>query len=320
MARMFTELTRREALGATMAAGMQLAWRAAPGGNAKPLSLVDTHTHFYDPARPRGVPWPEKSDAFLYRTVLPAEYRKVSEPHGVRGTIVVEASPWVEDNQWLLDLAEREPFILGVVGNLDPASAEFRRNLSRFSRNPRFRGIRSGATGLQAAVLHPASRANLKSLADAGLVWDLNISVPQLATVAKVAQQVPDLQIVINHLANVPIAPPGLNAEWLTGMRAAAKCPNIFCKVSGLVEGTATRKQPAPTDPEYYRETLASAWEIFGPHRTLYGSNWPVSARFAPYEVVQRIVQHWATDRGPVFAQAFFQGNAQRVYQWPTHQ
>jgi len=97
-------------------------------------TVIDTHTHFYDPTRAEGVPWPGKDSQLLYRPVLPAEWQTLVKPLGVTGTVVVEASSWVEDNQWLLDLAarhdrERLPGMLGivgVVGNLplgDPACA-----------------------------------------------------------------------------------------------------------------------------------------------------------------------------------------------------
>src|SRR5437762_12225378 len=114
-------LSRRAFLGVSAAAG--LAW-AGPGSCAEPepVPALDAHTHFYDPTRPQGVPWPGKDDKLLYRKVLPGELKELAGKHGVRSTIVVEASPWVEDNQWLLGLAAREPFIAGVVGRLDPAS------------------------------------------------------------------------------------------------------------------------------------------------------------------------------------------------------
>ena len=123
----------------------QAALAAIPLRAAEPTRIVDTHTHFYDPTRPEGVPWPDPNDALLYRKVMPAEYRKLAEPHGVRGTVVVEASPWVEDNQWLLDLAAREPFILGIVGNLDPLAADFATNLARFAKTQSFAASESAA-------------------------------------------------------------------------------------------------------------------------------------------------------------------------------
>src|SRR5262245_11965295 len=112
--------TRRDALKAGIAAGISGLMTEPAGAFAADsahMPIVDTHTHFYDPLRPQGVPWPGKNDAALYRTVLPADYRKLGDPTGVTGTVIVESSPWVEDNQWILNLAEHDPFVLGLVGS-----------------------------------------------------------------------------------------------------------------------------------------------------------------------------------------------------------
>src|SRR5688500_1324278 len=80
---------------------------------AAPTSrIVDTHTHLYDPTRPQGVPWPGKGTP-LDRPVLPADWVAVAAPLGVTETVVVEASKWLEDNAWILNLAAREKSIVG---------------------------------------------------------------------------------------------------------------------------------------------------------------------------------------------------------------
>ncbi len=112
--------TGATALGAVWAA--EVCPRAENSSKLAPPSgtVIDTHTHFYDPTRPGGVPWPPKDDAVLYRRVLPGDYRALPKPRRVAATVVVEASPWLEDNQWILDLAAKDPFIVGFVGNLNP--------------------------------------------------------------------------------------------------------------------------------------------------------------------------------------------------------
>ena len=105
---------------ATVAAAVQTELQA---GVSAAFPVIDCHTHFYDPGRPQGVPWPGR-DSSLYRTVLPADLRRLPQHLPVTGTIVVEASSWLEDNDWLLELAQRDPFIVGVVGNLDVLAAE----------------------------------------------------------------------------------------------------------------------------------------------------------------------------------------------------
>src|ERR1700745_3164909 len=118
--------TRREFLGSTAGAGAGLlAGADLPAQTADRPIAVDCHTHFYDPARPQGVPWPGKDDKTLYKRILPETYMAFAKKLGVTGTVVVEASAWVDDNQWVLDLCKAEPFLLGLCGNLTPGGAEY---------------------------------------------------------------------------------------------------------------------------------------------------------------------------------------------------
>ncbi len=275
------------------------------------VPIVDTHTHFYDPTRPQGVPWPGKTDKRLYRPVLPDEYKRLSEPFGVIGTVVVEASPWVEDNQWLLDLAAKEPFIVGVVGRLDPASDDFEKNLRRFARSPLYRGIRISHDDLRTGLKgNLAERCKL--LVELDLTLDVNGGPDLPADVALLAAKLPKLRIVINHAANLRIDGKEPPAKWLEGMAAAAKFPSVVCKVSALVEQTG--KKPAPREVEYYTPVLDSLWKFFGEDRLLFGSNWPVSDGGAPYEAVVGIVRDYFSAKGERVVTKFFHGNSRTVY------
>src|SRR3954452_10063610 len=117
------------------ASALGVAGLSACAAEVKPLDAIDAHTHFYDPTRRGGVPWPDPKDKLLYRKVLPDEFAKVAGKHGVASTVAVEASPLLEDNQWLLDFAAREKVIVGVVGRLDPAGDPFPTHLKRFAKD-----------------------------------------------------------------------------------------------------------------------------------------------------------------------------------------
>lgn len=97
-------------------------------------------------------------------------------------------------------------------------------------------------------------------------------------------------------------------------MEAAAKHPNVFCKVSALVEQTS--KKPAPGEVAYYTPVLDSLWTFFGEDRLLFGSNWPVSNGGAPYETLMDITQDYFTAKGEKAAAKFFHGNSQNAYDW----
>jgi L-fuconolactonase len=232
----------------------------------------------------------------------------------VDGVVVVEASPWVEDNAWLLDLAAAEPFILAVVGNLEPGSAGFAANLARFAANPRFRGLRQGPKvldGLGAAAV----RSDLGRLVDADLALDLLIRTEHLAKVTPLARAFPGLRLVINHVGCLAIDGGRPDPLWETGMAEAAQCPSVHCKVSALP--ALTRLTPAPTELAFYLPVLETLWRLFGEDRLLYGSDWPVSARFAPYAVGRRITAEFLAPRGAAAVEKGFWRNAKAVYRWP---
>src|SRR5262245_12605261 len=92
---------------------------------AAQIPIIDCHIHLFDTTRPQGVPWPDKKDTVLYQPALPDRYRKIAVPLGITGAIEVEASPWLEDNQWVLDVAAKDSLIVGTVGNLEPGKPDF---------------------------------------------------------------------------------------------------------------------------------------------------------------------------------------------------
>ena len=116
--------SRREFLKTSAAAGVASLAGVAPLGAATSGRIIDCHTHFYDPTRTEGVPWPAKGTP-LYRRVLPDDWMAVAGPHGVTDTVVVEASPWVEDNQFLLDLAAMDPRLPGIIAHLHHDAPDF---------------------------------------------------------------------------------------------------------------------------------------------------------------------------------------------------
>jgi L-fuconolactonase len=273
-------LTRRELLAASVA----LPVVPVRADDKKP-QIIDSHTHFYDPTRKEGVPWPGKGDKVLYRPVLPPEFAKLTKPHGVTGTVVVEASPWVEDNQWLLNVAKDNPIVVGVVGRLLFTDAEFGAHLKRFAKAPLFRGIRANASEAKAA-LEAKQLDHFKALSDNGLTLDLNGGADTFVIAARVAEKVPKLHVVVNHMGNPLIdgnAPP---ADWLKALKTGADAgANVFCKFSALVDGTRKR-DGAPTDAAHYKPVMDAVWKAFGAERLLFGSNWPVSDLYAKYETV----------------------------------
>jgi predicted TIM-barrel fold metal-dependent hydrolase len=293
--------------------GLSLGTLAADDSNAN-LDIIDCHTHFYDPTRPDGIPWPQKGTP-LYRTVLPKHLRELKQFRRVTGTVIVEASPLVEDNAWLLELAQDDPFIVGIVGHLDPGTPDFAKHVKRFAANPLFRGIRISSGPLD-EVLKKGTLTDLKLLADQDLALDVNGGPDTPAIIARLAPKLPTLRVVLNHIGNVRISSDAPPREWQEGIRAAAGHSNVFCKISALVEGAARDGKKAPTDPALYKPYIDVVWNAFGDERVIYGSDWPVSEGAADYETMQRIVMEYAFAKGTAATRQFCSLNAKRAYKW----
>jgi predicted TIM-barrel fold metal-dependent hydrolase len=303
--------TRRDLLKLTL--GSSLAAAAVHAAPSPASRVIDTHTHFYDPTRPQGVPWPKEGSP-LYRPVYPKDWLAQAGRFGVRETVVVEASPLIEDNDWILNLAEKERSIVGFVGNVLPTSADFTTQIKRLAANPLFRGIRVNGALVADNVGSTDFIAAMKLLADKNLALDVN-GLKDFNAVATLAEKVSELRIVINHCGNCGDAQK-ITATWKDGITACARRDNISCKVSALMEMTDTPPGKAPTDTSYYQPVLDHLWDRFGQERLMYASDWPVSDKGSGYDVIIKVASEFAASKGADFAEKFFWKNSLAIYQW----
>lgn len=278
--------------------------------------IIDTHTHFYDPTRPQGIPWPTEDNELLYRTVLPEHHRGVSQKEGVTGTVVVEASAWIEDNQWILDIAADDSWIVGLVGHVDPNREDFASDIEKLAENPLFRGIRLGG-GWFEDIDAGSLMSDVETLAKRGLELDVLMNVDRWDNLCELARRIPELTIVINHIALVPVDGNAPDPHWVECMNRAADFPKVFMKGSGVVE-TALDK-PTPTDPAYYAPTLDALWEAFGEDRIVYGSNWPVSDAYTDYAAMINVVRTYFEAKGAEAAEKYWWRNAKEAYGFVEH-
>jgi L-fucono-1,5-lactonase len=277
-----------------------------------PARVIDTHIHLFDPTRPQGVPWPPKDNPALYRPALPARYRTLTAGLNIAGAIEVECSPWLQDNQWVLDLAARDKIIVGTVGNLDPGDAAFPEQLERFHRNPRFRGIRFGnlwGRNLADEIVKPAFIAGCKRLADAGLSLDSANPDPSLIRAAlAVTDRVPSLRVIIDHLPQMDLA------TARTDLRELAARPQVYVKISQVLRRVNGR---VPTDLAFYRERIDETFSLFGEDRVLYGSDWPNSDQWGSYAAVFNLVAEYFAGKPRATRDKYFHQNSIAAYRWP---
>ncbi len=263
----------------------------------KPGAIFDTHIHLWDLDR-----MPSFSDM---KTRLPAEYKKKADEAGITGAVVVE-SVWnkLEENLWGNKLAEDNNVLVAIIGNV-PNNAMFKDNLDMVTKSKYFRGIRTSMSTLMSA---PA----VKALSDKGLVVDLNVSgASSLGMLAMVAGTVPDLKIVVDHVAGGDFSK-GFSMMETMALAAVAKNPNVYCKISRFHEQAGVK--PAPTDPQHYKKMLDIMWETFGPDRLMFGTNWPLSEAAGTLTEAVTIMKGYAAGLKPDDAAKFFAGNARKFF------
>lgn len=309
-------LNRRSFLGCgsavAFAAGRPALAAAHPKPAARPGRVLDAHVHFYDPTRPQGVPWPSKSETVLYKPTYPERYLANIKPFRVDGVVAVEASAWLEDNLWLLEVADRSRLVWAVVGNLQPLNPEFKDALGRFSRHPLFRGIRINASSISAIVAQPEAFNGLKLLAAKDLSLDILLDGPHsLAEIARLAGMLPDLRLVVGHLPLDPPQDEAGRAAYADDLRTLGRAPSVYAKVSGVARRIGGQ---VPTGAGFYKPALDTIWQAFGPERVIYASNWPVCDLTAPYATVFHIVRDYLADRDQETVERYFWKNAQAAY------
>jgi predicted TIM-barrel fold metal-dependent hydrolase len=234
------------------------------------------------------------------------------------GAIEVECSPWFEDNQWVLDIAAQDSIVVGTVGNLDPGQKDFGHRLEQLHRNPLFRGIRYGnlwGQNLAEGISKPQVISNLKLLADTGLVMDTaSPDPPLLAAVVRLTDQITNLRVVIDHLPELE-PPPDKSAR--TALQASllelGKRPQVYVKMSEVLHPVGGHVH---YDLDFYRLRLDEIWDIFGPDRLMYGSDWPNSDHSAPLPQELKVVRDYIHLKGATATEKLFWKNSIAAYRW----
>jgi predicted TIM-barrel fold metal-dependent hydrolase len=288
------------------------------GAQTGSIPIIDTHIHLFDPRRPEGIPWPEKTDTLLYRPALPDRYRALTKGLGIVGAIEVECSARLEDNQWVLDTMAKDAIMVGTVGDLEPGKPDFRKNLDRFHRNPMFLGIRCGnlwGRDLTADITRPDFISDLKALAAANLEMDSANPDPTLiSTLVRLTDKVPNLRVVIDHLPHLdPPADPVVRKKLDADLRELGARPQVFVKISEILHPVSGKVH---YDVDFYRSRLDELWGIFGENQVLYGSDWPNSDPFGTYQQVISVAREYVSGKTRVTQEKYFWKNSIRAYHW----
>jgi L-fuconolactonase len=246
--------------------------------------VIDAHQHFWQLRQPFDYGWLEQPAlSGIRRDYLPNDLAPHLRRAGVDRTVFVQTQHNLAENRWALKLAEENDYLVGVVGWVDLASDACEEQLLEFKAHPKFVGVRHVTQDEpdDDFIVRPDVLRGLRVLEKHGVPFDLLFYVKHLRHAATLARLLPDLPMVIDHLAK-PRIREGVTEDWIDHLLAAARFPNVYCKLSGMVT-EADWQNWKPADLKPYVDAALNA---FGPERCMFGSDWPVCELAAGYEQV----------------------------------
>ena len=241
--------------------------------------IVDAHQHFwrYDA---REYDWIDDELAAIRRDFLPEDLSRELGQAGVDAVVSVQARQTLVETNWLLDLAERNDFIAGVVGWVPLVSPTVAETLAGLAGHARLCGVRHVLQG-EADPEFAARRdfnEGIAALRGLGLAYDILIYERQLPMATALVDRHPDQVFVVDHVAK-PRIRDGIVSPWRERMRELGRRPNVFCKLSGMVTEADPRAWTHASLEPYAHAVL----EAFGPSRVMFGSDWPVCLAACSY-------------------------------------
>lgn len=233
---------------------------------------IDAHHHFWQLGRfEYGFLSPDQTP--LWRDFLPGDLAPLLRAAKIDRSVLVQTISSVEETRWFLELAEQNSFLAGVVGWVDLTDPAVGATLDDLRRSAKLVGIRHNVHDEPDLAWLERSdvRRGLSALAARDVPYDLLVRPHHLEQCLRLARELPDLRVVIDHLAKPRIAARGWD-DWAPGIAELARHDRVFCKLSGMITEAAWNCW-RPGDLRPYVE---QAVECFGPARLMFGSDWPV--------------------------------------------
>lgn len=244
--------------------------------------VVDAHQHFWRaPASEQK--WRKPGHELLARAFLPDELAGELARTGIDGTVAIQSVNTLEETATLLEIADDTSYVWGVVGwvPLDDPTATAA-ELDRLD-HPKLKGIRHliNTEPDPDWVVQDRVIESLGLLAERGLPFDVvAITERHLEHVIALAERVPGLRIVIDHLGRPPVLESGWE-PWASLFGAAADHPNVHAKLSAGIDVVTDWPEWSADELQPYVDWTL---ERFGPERTMFASNWPVVLLAGSYE------------------------------------
>ena len=279
------------------------------------MEKIDSHQHFWQLSQPFDYQWLDNPKLrAIRRDYLPEDLKLHLDARQISGSIFVQTQHNLDENRWVLDFCDQFDFLKGVVGWIDLASPDCEQQLVEMRANPKFLGVRHVVQDEpdDDFLVRPEILRGLALLEKYGVPFDVLIYVKHLRHVPTLVRKMPNLKMVINHLAKPQIVLNGLEA-WQADFEACAAFENVWCKLSGMVT-EADWQGWTPADLKPYIEIAINA---FSPQRLMYGSDWPVCELAATYEQVHDALAENLSKLSQAEQARIFAGSARAFYNLP---
>jgi L-fuconolactonase len=251
------------------------------------VKCIDAHQHFWK-YNPQKHNWINAEMQVLKRDYLPVDLEALFTENQVEGCISVQADQSEEETFFLLDLANKYAFILGVVGWIDLRAPDLEEKLDSYAKFLKLCGLRHVLQDEKDPefILKKSFQRGISYLEKYGYTYDILIFPNQMKAALETVQNFPNQKFIIDHIAKPYIKDQKISG-WAYNMRAFAECENVWCKVSGMIT-EADWNNWRYTDLVPYIDVV---FEAFGTDRVLFGSDWPVCLLAGSYKTVKGILE-----------------------------
>ncbi|HVF96726.1 MAG TPA: amidohydrolase family protein [Flavisolibacter sp.] len=249
------------------------------------MNCIDTHIHTWNFQR-ASYSWLEGNTSLLNRNYLIEELEQQLQPAGVTEGLLVQAANTIEETAYMLEVAEQNQWLKGVVGWLPLMQPEEVAKIlaQGYARHPLFKGVRHLIHDEPDPgwLLQPQVIESLQLIASVKIPYDVVGVLPEhLETVLELLKKVPALTMVLDHLNQPPVKRGEKFGKWGERIIEIARHPNVYAKISGLGTTTGSGEGWGVNDIKPYVEF---ALEQFGASRCFCGGDWPVSLLAGSYE------------------------------------
>lgn len=272
--------------------------------------IIDSHQHFWKYA-PLRDSWIDDSMKILQKDFLPNDLYPELLENRIDGTIAVQADQSETETNFLLNLAEQNDWIRGVVGWVDLRDRKIEERLEYFSGKSKLLGFRHiiQSEPDDNFMLDDKFQNGIGLLKKYNFTYDILVYPNQLSATINLVNNHPEQIFILDHIGK-PLIKSNIFEPWASDIKRLAENNNVYCKISGIV-----------TEADYRNWSnvrlfpfLDIVFNAFGVDRIMFGSDWPVCLLSGTYKQVKKIIEDYTKDFSKTEILNLFGGNAVKAY------